>query len=90
MAAGETRYTRRFAFVFTSPFCFDIFSAPPPLLISRWLAEWLLENNPNKPVIAHADDGRPGDEQRQQDEAAELAENRVMGMVKTVESQLQE
>lgn len=58
--------------------------------VSRWLAKWLLENNPNKPVIAHADDWLPGDDQEEQEGVGELGDNQVMGMVKTVESQLQE
>lgn len=58
---------------------------------NRWLAEWLLENNPNKPTVAHADDQRPGgDEEREEGEATAVGENQVVGMVATVESRLQE
>lgn len=57
---------------------------------SRWLAEWLLENNPNKPTIAHADDQRTGGDADEGREATAVGENKVMGMVATVESRLQE
>ncbi len=69
-----------------SRFVVDLLTLP----VSRWLANWLLDNNPNKPVIAHADDRRPGDDLEEQEEAGELGENQVLGMVKTVESRLQE
>lgn len=57
---------------------------------NRWLAEWLLENNPNKPTVAHADDQRPEGDEEEQEEAAAVEETQVMGMVATVESRLQE
>eukprot|EP00903_Cladosiphon_okamuranus_P018618 g17138.t1 len=67
---------------------------PDGLDAVRWLAEWLLENNPNKPTIAHADDQRPrGDEEEEEEaeaEGAAMGENQVMGMVEAVERRLQE
>ncbi|CAM9982601.1 unnamed protein product [Ectocarpus sp. 6 AP-2014] len=65
---------------------------PEGLDAVRWLAEWLLENNPNKPKVAHADDerdsGEDGDEAGDGETA--LGDGPVVGMVATVESRLQE
>lgn len=48
-----------------------------------------MENNPNKPTVAHADDQRPGGDE-EQGEVTAVGETQVVGMVVTVESQLQE
>lgn len=58
----------------------------------RWLAEWLLENNPNKPKVAHGDDQLDGGEDGDKGGGGETAlwDGPLEGMVGTVESRLQE
>ncbi|CAM9154897.1 unnamed protein product [Ectocarpus sp. 12 AP-2014] len=65
---------------------------PEGLDAVRWLAEWLLVNNPNKPKVVHADDERDGGEDGDEGGGGEtaLGDGSVVGMVATVESRLQE
>lgn len=65
---------------------------PSPGCCFRWLAEWLLENNPNKPKVAHADDERDEDEDGDEGVCGETAagDGPVVGMVARVERRLQE
>ncbi|CAM9981629.1 unnamed protein product [Scytosiphon promiscuus] len=63
---------------------------PEGLDAVRWLAEWLLEHNPNKPKIVHADDRHLGAENLEEGDEAGAGGAPPVGIVATVESRLQE
>ncbi|CAM9715828.1 unnamed protein product [Pylaiella littoralis] len=59
---------------------------PEGLDAVRWLAEWLLEHNPNKPTVEQAEDQLPGGSVEQQGGAMTVEGDQVLRMVAMVES----